>query len=105
MAANASTADHQMAANAGTADHAGRDRTLIVAAALTSVALWSSAFVGIRFAGRELDPGPLALGRLLVGSIALGVAIWPTRPLCRPAARCSERWPAACCGSASTTSR
>ena len=41
-------------------------------AALVAVSLWASAFVGIRSAGHELDPGPLALGRLLVGSVALG---------------------------------
>lgn len=45
---------------------------LPVAAALLTVSLWSSAFVGIRSAGRDLEPGPLALLRLLVGSAALG---------------------------------
>lgn len=64
-----------MTANGSSIDRAARDRALIVAAALTSVALWSSAFVGIRFAGRELGPGPLALARLVVGSVALGVAM------------------------------
>lgn len=42
-------------------------------AALFTVVLWSSAFVGIRYAGRELAPGPLALGRLLVGALSLGM--------------------------------
>lgn len=42
------------------------------AAAGVSVVLWASAFVVIRFAGRELAPGPLALARLAVGSVALG---------------------------------
>jgi drug/metabolite transporter (DMT)-like permease len=41
-------------------------------AALGTVALWSSAFVGIRSAGRSLSPEALALGRLLVSSAALG---------------------------------
>ena len=45
---------------------------LALAAALLTVCLWASAFVGIRYAGRELDPGALALARLLVASIALG---------------------------------
>jgi drug/metabolite transporter (DMT)-like permease len=42
-------------------------------AALGTVVLWSSAFVGIRSAGRSLSPEALALGRLLVSSAALGV--------------------------------
>ncbi|HEY5429642.1 MAG TPA: DMT family transporter [Solirubrobacteraceae bacterium] len=44
-----------------------------VGAGLVAVAVWASAFVGIRYAGRELSPGPLALARLLIGSAALGV--------------------------------
>lgn len=40
--------------------------------------LWGSAFVGIRAAGQTLSPGSLALGRLLVSLVVLGVAasIW-----------------------------
>ena len=47
--------------------------------------LWASAFVAIRSAGGHFAPGALALGRLLVASLALGVvwllsgAGWPTR--------------------------
>ena len=37
-------------------------RRLALAAALLAVCLWASAFVGIRYAGRELGPGALALG-------------------------------------------
>ena len=54
-------------------------------AALVSVCLWSSAFVGIRAATRTISPGSLALGRLLIGSVLLGAlllrrrAIRPTR--------------------------
>lgn len=47
----------------------------VVIAALTSVVLWSSAFVAIRYAGRELGPGELALARLASGSLVLGVAM------------------------------
>ena len=49
-----------------------RERMLALGAALLTVTLWASAFVGIRSAGRDLSPGALALGRLLVASVALG---------------------------------
>jgi drug/metabolite transporter (DMT)-like permease len=42
-------------------------------AALVTVVLWASAFVGIRSAGRTFDPGALSFGRLLVATVALGV--------------------------------
>ena len=42
-----------------------------LAAALTTVCLWASAFVGIRSAGHHLSPGALALARLLVASLIL----------------------------------
>jgi drug/metabolite transporter (DMT)-like permease len=42
------------------------------AAGLVSVALWASAFVGIRAAGRDFGPGQLAAGRLLIGCVLLG---------------------------------
>jgi drug/metabolite transporter (DMT)-like permease len=54
-----------------------------LAAALTTVVLWASAYVGIRAAAVDLSPGALALGRLLVGSVALGAVVVirrPTRP-------------------------
>jgi drug/metabolite transporter (DMT)-like permease len=41
-------------------------------AALVTVLLWASAFVGIRAAGEDLSPGALSLGRLAVGSVLLG---------------------------------
>src|SRR3954464_12937219 len=54
-----------------------RDRAhlLAPAAAVLTVTLWASAFVGIRSAGHHLSPGALALGRLLVGSVALGLLV------------------------------
>jgi drug/metabolite transporter (DMT)-like permease len=55
-------------------------RRLALAAALLTVCLWASAFVGIRYAGRELGPGPLALARLLVASVALGTLMLIRRP-------------------------
>src|SRR3954454_17194626 len=51
---------------------------LVLGAALTTVTLWASAFVGIRAAGQELSAGALTLGRLLVGTAALG-ALAPVR--------------------------
>ncbi|HEX6788252.1 MAG TPA: DMT family transporter [Gaiellaceae bacterium] len=42
-------------------------------AALATVLLWASAFVGIRSAGRTFSPGALSLGRLLVACVALAV--------------------------------
>ncbi len=57
-----------------------------LAAALVSVVLWASAFVGIRAAGRAFSPGALALGRLALGSILLGAVVL-TRPFVRPTRR------------------
>ncbi|MBV9365653.1 MAG: EamA family transporter [Solirubrobacterales bacterium] len=54
---------------------ASRDRAVSIAAVAVTVALWASAFVAIRYADRELSPGALALGRLLVGSLALGLPV------------------------------
>ncbi|MFF9569234.1 DMT family transporter [Streptomyces sp. NPDC014685] len=45
------------------------------AAACTTVVLWASAFVSIRSAGDAYSPGALALGRLLSGTLALGVLL------------------------------
>jgi drug/metabolite transporter (DMT)-like permease len=56
-----------------------------LAAALVAICLWSSAYVGIRAATRTIAPGALALGRLTIGSVLLGMliahrgAIRPTR--------------------------
>jgi drug/metabolite transporter (DMT)-like permease len=55
------------------------DGALAVAAVLLTVTLWASAFVGIRYADRQLSPGALALGRLLVGSVALGALMLARR--------------------------
>jgi drug/metabolite transporter (DMT)-like permease len=55
-------------------ERTGENPRVLLAAAV-SVLVWSSAFVGIRYAGRQLDPGALALGRLVVGSLALGTIV------------------------------
>ncbi|MFJ4045839.1 DMT family transporter [Microbacterium sp. NPDC089987] len=45
--------------------------TLVLLAALVTVVLWASAFIGIRGAGPHYDPGALALLRMAVGTVAL----------------------------------
>ncbi|WP_419705536.1 DMT family transporter [Promicromonospora sp. NFX87] len=49
------------------------NRFLVPAAAAVTVVLWASAFIGIRAAGQDFSPGPLALGRMFVGALALTV--------------------------------
>ncbi|QCW52626.1 DMT family transporter [Nocardioides dongxiaopingii] len=44
-----------------------------MAAVCVTLVLWASAFVAIRHLGTDFGPGPLSLGRLLVGALALGV--------------------------------
>jgi drug/metabolite transporter (DMT)-like permease len=51
------------------------DRYVALVAALVTVVLWASAFVGIRAAGEDLSPGALSLGRLAVGSALLGIFV------------------------------
>jgi drug/metabolite transporter (DMT)-like permease len=50
------------------------------------VVLWAAAFVGIRAAGRSFSPGPLAFGRLTIGSVLLGAVVL-SRPTVRPTRR------------------
>lgn len=59
---------------------AARADRIALAAALVTVVLWASAFVGIRAAAADFSPGALALGRLIVGSLALGVVVAMRRP-------------------------
>ena len=67
-------------------ESATRVDRLAVAAALVTVTLWASAFVGIRAVIDDFGPGSLAVGRLAVGSIALGVIV-AIRGWRRPARR------------------
>ena len=46
-----------------------------IAAVAVTVIAWASAFVAIRGVRHAFDPGALALGRLLVGSVALGAVV------------------------------
>jgi drug/metabolite transporter (DMT)-like permease len=48
---------------------------MAVGAALVTVALWASAFVAIRSASRQFSPEALALGRLAIASVALGLLV------------------------------
>jgi drug/metabolite transporter (DMT)-like permease len=48
---------------------------LAAVAALVTVSAWASAFIGIRAAGEDISPGALSLGRLLIGSLALGAVV------------------------------
>jgi drug/metabolite transporter (DMT)-like permease len=64
-----------MSAVAPAISRPSRERVIVVGAVAVMVCVWASAFVAIRFADRELSPGALALGRLLVGSVALGVLV------------------------------
>jgi drug/metabolite transporter (DMT)-like permease len=57
-----------------TAPTAGLSWLALGAAGLTVVA-WASAFVAIRSTGESFSPGALALGRLIIGSVALGVLL------------------------------
>lgn len=59
-------------------------RWLVPAAVGTVLLLWASAFIAIRAVGDTFSPGPLALGRLVFGTLALGVvAARYRRPLPR----------------------
>jgi drug/metabolite transporter (DMT)-like permease len=61
---------------------ANRERLLALGAGLVTVTLWASAFVGIRSASQHLSPGALALGRLTIASLALGlIVLWRREPL------------------------
>ncbi|MFS0853358.1 DMT family transporter [Microbacterium sp. 179-I 3D4 NHS] len=50
-----------------------RQGPLVLVAALVTVVLWASAFIGIRGAGPHFDPGALALLRMAVGSLVLAI--------------------------------
>jgi drug/metabolite transporter (DMT)-like permease len=60
------------------------DRRAALAAGIT-VVLWASAFVGIRDLADTFSPGSIALGRLILGTVLLGVLL--VRRGWRPVAR------------------
>ncbi len=63
-----------------------RDGLALVAAA-TTVLAWASAFVAIRWVGASIEPGPLALGRLVVGGLVLGALVVVRRRWVPPSRR------------------
>jgi drug/metabolite transporter (DMT)-like permease len=63
-----------------------RTPSLPLLAVGVTLLLWASAFVAIRHLGHSFSPGALSLGRLVVGSLALGVAM-ALRGWVRPRAR------------------
>lgn len=71
---------------------------MALVAALVTVVLWSSAFVGIRAAGEDLSPGALTLERLAIGSALLGAVLLyrreglPERWALRPLLVCGVLW-------------
>lgn len=59
----------------------------VLAAVLVTVIAWASAFVAIRGMKDSFEPGSLALGRLLVGGIALAAVLLARRTWVRPTPR------------------
>ncbi|GAA3511949.1 DMT family transporter [Actinocatenispora rupis] len=68
-----------------------RTAPLTLVAAAVTVLLWASAFVAIRQVGHVLSPGPVALGRLVVASLVLGVVVLFRRE--RTGAPTATGWP------------
>ncbi|GIF04703.1 membrane protein [Actinoplanes siamensis] len=64
-----------------------RPSLAVLAAVVTTVVAWASAFVAIRAVHAHFGAGPLALGRLATGAVALTVALLVTRGWVRPTAR------------------
>jgi len=63
---------------------AARSSRAVVIAVVVTVTAWASAFIAIRAVKDSFEPGALAMGRLLVGSIALGAAVASRRRWIRP---------------------
>jgi drug/metabolite transporter (DMT)-like permease len=64
-----------------------RQRVLLAVAIVTTVIAWASAFVVIRGVAPFISGGSLALGRLLIGVIALAVPLLASRRWVRPSGR------------------
>jgi drug/metabolite transporter (DMT)-like permease len=66
---------------------ASRYRWGALVAVVVTVCAWASAFVAIRAVGQSYGAGSLALGRLLVGCLALGAGLMASRRWVTPTAR------------------
>ncbi|PPK93778.1 drug/metabolite transporter (DMT)-like permease [Kineococcus xinjiangensis] len=66
---------------------AERPGPAVLAAVVVTVLAWASAFLAIRAVRHDFDPGALALGRLVVGALALGVVVLARRRWVRPTRR------------------
>jgi len=75
MSAITEIADRSAPAAPGRESDRSPDRTRILAAVALTLLMWASAFVVIRSVGRHLSPGPMALSRVVIGSLALGGAM------------------------------
>lgn len=64
-----------------------RAPVLLAGAVVFTLLAWASAFVVIRGLGQTIDGGALALGRLLVGTVALGILFALSRRRARPTRR------------------
>lgn len=64
-----------------------RQRVLLIGAIAFTVLAWASAFVVIRGVAPEVGGGALALGRLAVGAVALGILVIAQRRWVRPTGR------------------
>ena len=82
---------------------AARANGLALGAALVTILLWASAFVGIRDAGAEIGAGPLSLGRLLVGGAVLGALVVSRGEAWMPRSDAPRLHSSGCCGSPRTT--
>lgn len=63
------------------------ERALVWVAVIVTLLAWASAFVVIRGVAPHVPGGALALGRLLVGTVALGIVALLQRRWMRPTAR------------------
>ncbi|MCW2797407.1 DMT family transporter [Nocardioides sp.] len=81
------TSTTQPAASDASSPNQSPTRTwLPVAAVAVTLVLWASAFVAIRHLGHDFSPGALSLGRVLIGSLCLGVVAL-SRGVPRPSGR------------------
>jgi drug/metabolite transporter (DMT)-like permease len=72
---------------------ARREQLLAFGAAIAVVCFWASAFVGIRSVRDSLSPGALALSRLLIASLVLGVLVGVRREPLPSLATLRSVWP------------